>query len=67
MVPKLWFTYYVAAHDMIQSVHRKYAQWMDFSPVIIKMIKSRRMRWAADEHFGEITNAYNILVGKREG
>jgi hypothetical protein len=38
------------------------------SPNIIRMIKSRRMRWA--EHvarMGETRNAYRILVGKPEG
>jgi hypothetical protein len=38
------------------------------SPNIIRMIKSRRMRWA--EHvarMGEKRNAYRILVGKPEG
>jgi hypothetical protein len=38
------------------------------SPNIIRMIKSRRMRWA--EHvarMGENRNAYRILVGKPEG
>jgi hypothetical protein len=37
------------------------------SPNIIRMIKSRRMRWA--EHvarMGETRNAYRILVGKPE-
>jgi hypothetical protein len=35
---------------------------------IIRVIKSRRMRWT--EHMacmGEMRNAYNILVGKPEG
>jgi hypothetical protein len=39
-----------------------------FSPNIIRMIKSRRMRWA--EHiarWGENRIAYRILVGKPEG
>jgi hypothetical protein len=38
------------------------------SPSIIRMIKSRRMRWA--EHvarMGEKRNAYRILVGYPEG
>jgi hypothetical protein len=37
-------------------------------PNIVRMIKSRRMRWAGHvAHMGEIRNAYNILVGKLEG
>jgi hypothetical protein len=35
------------------------------SPTIIRMMTSRRMRWAG--HGGEKRNAYIILVGKPEG
>jgi hypothetical protein len=38
------------------------------SPNIIRMIKSRRMRWAGHvARMGEVKNAYRILVGKPEG
>jgi hypothetical protein len=38
------------------------------SPNIIRMIKSRRMRWAGHvARMGETRNAYKILVGKPEG
>jgi hypothetical protein len=38
------------------------------SPNIIRMIKSRRMRWAGQvARMGEKRNAYRILVGKPEG
>jgi hypothetical protein len=38
------------------------------SPSIIRMIKSRRMRWAGHvTRMGEKRNAYRILVGKPEG
>jgi hypothetical protein len=38
------------------------------SPNIIRMIKSRRMRWAGHvARMGEKRNAYGILVRKREG
>jgi hypothetical protein len=38
------------------------------SPSIIRIIKSRRMRWAGHvARMGEETNAYRILVGKPEG
>jgi hypothetical protein len=38
------------------------------SPNIIRMIKSRRMRWAGHvAGMGETRNAYRILVGKPEG
>jgi hypothetical protein len=38
------------------------------SPSIIRMIKSRRMRWAGHvARMGEKMNAHRILVGKPEG
>jgi hypothetical protein len=38
------------------------------SPNIIRMIKSRRMRWAGHvARMGEKRNTYRILVGKPEG
>jgi hypothetical protein len=38
------------------------------SPSIIRMIKSRRMRWTGHvARMGEKRNAYRILVGKPEG
>jgi hypothetical protein len=38
------------------------------SPSIIRMIKSRRMRWAGHVvRMGAKRNAYRILVGNREG
>jgi hypothetical protein len=38
------------------------------SPNIIRMIKSRKMRWTGHvARMGETRNAYRILVGKPEG
>jgi hypothetical protein len=38
------------------------------SPNIVKVIKSRRMRWAGHvAHIEEMRNIYNILVGKPKG
>jgi hypothetical protein len=38
------------------------------STSIIRMIKSRRMKWAGHvERMGEMRNTYKILVGKPEG
>jgi hypothetical protein len=38
------------------------------SPSIIRIIKSRRMRWAGHvARMGENRNAYKLLVGKPEG
>jgi hypothetical protein len=47
----------------VEALHNFHA-----SPNIIRVIKSRRMRWA--EHIarmGEKKNAYNILIGKPKG
>jgi hypothetical protein len=44
-------------HD--EEIHKLYS-----SSSIIRMIKSRRMRWAG---MGKTSNAYRILVGKPEG
>jgi hypothetical protein len=41
---------------------------LHFSPSIIRMIKSREMRWAAHvARMGEKRNAYRIFVGNPEG
>jgi hypothetical protein len=38
------------------------------SPSIIRIIKSRRMKWAGHvARLGEKRNAYRLLVGKPEG
>jgi hypothetical protein len=38
------------------------------SPIIIRIIKSRRMKWAGHvARMGEKRNAYRLLVGKPEG
>jgi hypothetical protein len=38
------------------------------SPNKIRMVKSRRVRWAGHvARMGEKRNAYRVLVGKREG
>jgi hypothetical protein len=45
-----------------EELHKLYS-----SPSIIRMIKSRRMRWAGHVGHMEKRNAYWILVGKLEG
>jgi transcription termination factor 2 len=46
-----------------EELHRLYS-----APSIIRMIKSRRMRWAGHvARMGEKRNAYRILLGKAEG
>jgi hypothetical protein len=45
-----------------EELHNFYA-----SPNIIRVIKSRRMRWAGHvAHMGGMRNVYRILVGKSE-
>jgi hypothetical protein len=45
-----------------EELHNLYA-----SPNIVRMIKSRRMRWVGQvAYMGEIRNSYKILVGKPE-
>jgi hypothetical protein len=47
----------------IQELHNLY-----FSSNVVRVIKSRRMRWAGHvARMGEIKNARRILVGKSEG
>jgi hypothetical protein len=51
-----------------RKLHNEELHSLYSSPSIIRMIKSRKMRWA--EHvarMGEKMNAYRILVGKPEG
>ena len=39
-----------------------------YSPNIVRVIKSRRMRWAGHvAHMGEGRGVYRVLVGKPEG
>jgi hypothetical protein len=39
-----------------------------FSPNILRVIKSRKMRWAGHvAHMGELRGVYRVLVGKPEG
>jgi hypothetical protein len=47
----------------IEELHNLYS-----SPNIIRIIKSRRMRWAGHlAHKGEKKNSYRIVAGKPEG
>jgi hypothetical protein len=50
-----------------RSLHNKELYAVYFSPDIIQVIKSRRLRWAGHVvHMGERRGAYRVLVGKPE-
>jgi hypothetical protein len=51
-----------------RKLHNEELRDLYSSPCIIKVIKSRRMRWAGHvARMGEKRNAYRLLVGKPEG
>jgi hypothetical protein len=51
-----------------RKLHNEVLHNLYFSPSIIRMIKSRRMKWAGHvARMGKKRNAYRILVGKPEG
>jgi hypothetical protein len=51
-----------------RKLHNEELRDLYSSPSIIRMIKSRMMRWAGHvARMGEKRNAYRILVGKPEG
>jgi hypothetical protein len=51
-----------------KKLHNKEFHNLYSSPSIIRLMKSRRMRWAGHvAHVGKKMNAYRILVGKPEG
>jgi hypothetical protein len=51
-----------------RKLHNKELHDLYSSPSIIRIIKSRRMRWAGHvAQMGEKRNAYRLLVGKPEG
>jgi hypothetical protein len=49
-------------------LHREEFHNLYVSPIIIRMIKSMRVRWAGHvARMGEVRNAYNIFIVKTEG
>jgi hypothetical protein len=51
-----------------RKLHNEELHNLNSSPNIIRMIKSRRMRWAGHvARMGQTRNAYRIVVGKPEG
>jgi hypothetical protein len=62
----LFLLHYI--HNPWRKLHNKVLHDLYSSPSIIRIIKSRRMRWAG--HVARIVekrNAYRLLVGKPEG
>jgi hypothetical protein len=53
---------------VVRKVHNEELRDLYSAPSIIRMIKSRRMRWAGHvARIEEKRNAYRLLVGKPEG
>jgi hypothetical protein len=51
-----------------RKMHNEELRGLYSSPSIIRIIKSRRMRWEGHvARMGEKRNAYRLLVGKPEG
>jgi hypothetical protein len=51
-----------------RKLHNEELRDLYSSPSILRVIKSRRMRWAGHvSRMGEKRNAYRLLVGKPEG
>jgi hypothetical protein len=51
-----------------RSLHNQELNGLHSSPNVIRVIKSRRMRWAGHvTHVGEKREAYRILMGRPEG
>jgi hypothetical protein len=51
-----------------RTLHNEELRDLYSSPSIIRIIKSRKMRWAGHvARMGEKRNAYRLLVGKPEG
>jgi hypothetical protein len=52
----------------VKKLHNEELRDLYFSPSIIRIIKSRRMRWAGHvARMGEKRNVYMLLVGKPKG
>jgi hypothetical protein len=51
-----------------RKLHDEELHGMYSSPIIVRVIKARRMRWAGHVAcMGEVRGAYNISVGRPEG
>jgi len=51
-----------------RKLHNEELNDLYYSPNVIQVIKSRRMRWAGHAaHMGESRGVYRVLMGKPEG
>jgi hypothetical protein len=51
-----------------RKLHNEELHGLFSSPSIVRVIKTKRMRWAGHvARMGEVKGAYNILVGRPEG
>jgi hypothetical protein len=51
-----------------RKLHSEELHGLYSSPIIVRVIKARRMRWAGHvARMGKVRGAYNILVGRPEG
>jgi hypothetical protein len=51
-----------------RKLHNEELHGLCSSPSIVRVIKARRMRWVGHvARMGEVSGAYNILVGRPEG
>jgi hypothetical protein len=51
-----------------KTCYEQFTQASGLTPSIVRIIKSRRMRWAGHvSRMGEKKNAYRLFVGKPEG
>ena len=49
-------------------LHNEELNYLYSSPNIVRVVKSRRMRWAGHvARMGEVRGVYRVLVGKPEG
>jgi len=52
----------------VEKKHTEELNYLYSSPNIVRVIKSRRMRWAGHvAHIGDGRGVYRVLVGKPEG
>jgi hypothetical protein len=54
--------------ECLRRLYNEELHYFYASPNIIRVIKSRRIRWARHvARMGDVRNSYKILIGKSEG